>query len=204
MLRVGLTGGIGSGKTTVARLFAELGVPIVDADVIAHALTQPGEPATAEILSVFGPEIAEAEGINRVRLAHRIFVDPAARNRLEAILHPRIRTVMLNQIRKLQAPYCLLVIPLLLETRQQDLVDRILVVDVDERTQLRRVQQRDGRSEPEIRQIMQAQAGRQERLAAADDCITNEGNLDALKAQVSELHDKYLYLATMRSGRPLT
>jgi dephospho-CoA kinase len=200
MLRIGLTGGIGSGKTTIARLFADLGVPVIDADAIAHALTQPGEPTTAEILAVFGPEIGEDGRLNRARLAQRIFVDAEARKRLESILHPRIRAIMQNQMQLLHAPYVLLVIPLLLESRQHDLVDRVLVVDVDEQTQLQRVQQRDGRPVSEIQDIMQAQIGRKARLAAADDCIDNEGSLHELKSQVRKLHAKYLKLAGATPG----
>ena len=200
MLRIGLTGGIGSGKTTVASLFAELGVPVIDADVLAHELTKPGEPATAEILSVFGPGVADNGGINRALLAQRVFGDPDARKQLEAILHPRIRAAIHGLIQNIQAPYCLLVIPLLVETQQQDLVDRILVVDSEDQIRLSRVQQRDGRSEAEIRKIMQAQVGRKERLAAADDRIINENGMDELKAQVRELHDKYLLLACTAPG----
>lgn len=202
MLRIGLTGGIGSGKSTVAALFAEHAVPVIDADVIAHRLTQPDGVATPKIIQVFGPEIAAATtGIDRKRLAARVFKNPAERARLEAILHPLIRAEMQSATRQLQAPYCLLVVPLLMETGQQDLVDRVLVVDVDENTQLARTQARDGRSIEEIRAILAAQIDRSQRLKQADDCITNNGDLAALKAQVEALHHKYLALAAQTPER---
>jgi len=200
MLRVGLTGGIGSGKTTVAGLFNALGVPVIDADTIAHTLTQPGTEATAEIFSAFGPEIADGDKINRSRLAERVFADPAARQRLETILHPRIRKAIQDQLKQLKGPYCVLVIPLLLETRQQDLVDRILVVDAEEQTQIQRVMERDGRSENEVWQILQAQVSREERLAVADDCLENDGDLEQLKSRVQELHEQYLKLSANQKG----
>jgi dephospho-CoA kinase len=196
MLRIGLTGGIGSGKSTIAALFAAQGVPIIDADVIARQITLPGTIATAQILQIFGPDIADTHGgIDRQRLARRIFSDRNERTRLEAILHPLIRTEMLRQQDKLDAPYCLLVIPLLFEASQQDMVDRVLVVDVEEHTQIARVEARDGRSEAEIRAILANQIERAQRLKMADDSITNTGELTQLKAQVETLHRKYLALA---------
>lgn len=196
MLRIGLTGGIGSGKTTVADMFAALGNPVIDADTISHRLTQPGEVATTAILESFGSEVAGTEGgIDRKRLALHVFHNPADRQRLEAILHPAIRQAMEKETRALDAPYCLLVIPLLLETRQQDLVDRVLVVDADESLQTQRVQQRDCRNEGEIRAILNSQAPRQKRLDAADDIIVNNGDLASLRRQVEAMHTKYLGLA---------
>jgi len=200
MLRIGLTGGIGSGKTTIAALFAAHGVPVIDADVIAHRLTLPGTSTTVQILQEFGPEIADANGgIDRQRLAQRIFSDRKERARLEGILHPLIQAEMQHEQDNLDAPYCLLVIPLLFKTGQEDQVDRVLVVDVDEGTQIARVAARDGRSETEIRAILSSQTNRTQRLKMADDSITNTGDLADLRAKVETLHRKYLALALDRS-----
>lgn len=198
-LRIGLTGGIGSGKSAVAASFAALGTPVIDADEIAHRLTRPGGPAVAPILAAFGPDIASDSGIDRRLLAERVFQQPGERHRLEAILHPLIRAEMIREAEALSAPYCILVIPLLVEAGQHDLVDRVLVVDVEERLQLERVRTRDGRSDAEIRAILAAQASRAERLRAADDVITNDSNLAALDRQVEELHRRYLSLAAEAS-----
>lgn len=202
MLRIGLTGGIGSGKTTIAALFAAHGVPVIDADAIAHQLTLPGTPATNRILKLLGPEIAASVGsINRQRLAQRIFSDSEARAQLEKFLHPLIRAEMQRQQKDIDAPYCLLVIPLLLETGQRDMVDRVLVVDVDEESQITRVAARDGRSIREIRAILSTQFDRAQRLKMADDVITNSGDVSSLKTQVDALHRIYLALATEKSSR---
>lgn len=196
MLRIGLTGGIGSGKSTVAALFAEHAVPVIDADAIAHRLTLPDGIATEKIIQAFGTDIlAPDKSLDRKRLAARVFNDPSQRARLEAILHPLIRAEMQSAIHEVMAPYCLLVIPLLIETQQQDLVDRILVVDVDENTQIQRTRARDGRSADEIRAILAAQIDRSQRLKQAHDCITNNGDIAALKAQVDALHRNYISLA---------
>lgn len=199
MLRIGLTGGIGSGKSTVAMLFAEHAVPVIDADAIAHQLTRPGGVAIEPIIQAFGPDIlAPDKSLDRKRLAARVFNDPVQRARLEAILHPLIRAEMQSAMRRLKAPYCLLVIPLLIETQQQDLVDRILIVDVDEKTQIERTLVRDGRSADQIRAIIAAQIDRSQRLKLAHDCISNNGDMSALKDQVDTLHRKYLSLAAHR------
>lgn len=202
MLRIGLTGGIGSGKSTIAALFAAHGVPVIDADAIAHQLTVPGSPATTQILQRFGPDVAATTGgIDRQLLARRIFDDPGARAQLEEILHPLIRAEMLRRQNNIDAPYCLLVIPLLIETGQRDMVDRVLAVDVDEDSQIARVAARDGRSAAEIRAILSAQADRARRLKMADDVIDNTGDMAALKAQVDALHRKYLTQAAHKSSR---
>jgi dephospho-CoA kinase len=198
MLRIGLTGGIGSGKSTVARLFAAHGVPVIDADRIAHDLTRPGEPAEREIIAAFGSEVAPDGRIDRQALAARVFSNASERRRLEAILHPRIRSAMEQAVQRLGAQYCLCVIPLLIETNQRDLVDRILVVDADENTRIERVRLRDGRDEREIRAIMASQVSRAQRLAAADDVIINNGDLTELEDQVRALHRRYLELSAGR------
>jgi dephospho-CoA kinase len=201
MLRIGLTGGIGSGKSTIASLFAALGVPVIDADVIAHQLTLPYASATTRILKEFGADIADANGgIDRQRLAQRIFNDRTERVRLEGILHPLIRTEMQRQQENIDAPYCLLVIPLLLEADLRDMVDRVLIVDVDEHTQIARITARDGRSEAEIKAIMSSQVSRAQRLEVADDSINNTGDLAKLKVQVETLHRKFLALALDKSS----
>lgn len=196
MLRIGLTGGIGSGKSTVAELFARLGVPVIDTDAIAHALARPDTEAGREILAAFGREILDASGgIDRRRLAARVFADPAERKRLEAILHPRIRAETARRLRELAAPYVVVVVPLLIEAGFTDLVDRILVVDCDEQTAIRRAAARSQRSEEEIRAIARAQLGRAERLAHAHDVIVNDAGLDHLAREVEKLHRRYLALA---------
>jgi len=194
-LRIGLTGGIGSGKTTAAHMFAALGAPVIDADEIAHRLTRPNQPATAQILEVFGPDVAEDNGINRQTLARRIFADPDARRQLESILHPLILTAMEEEVQRVTAPYCVLVIPLLVEAGLRDRVDRVLVVEADERIRIERVQARDRRDPEQIRSILRTQASPAERDAVVDDRIINDGDLGALQKQVAALHSRYLALA---------
>ncbi len=199
MLVVGLTGGIGSGKSTVADLFAARGVPVIDMDEIARELTRPGRPALAEIAKAFGPDILNSGGeLDRAALRRRIFTDPGARRRLEAILHPRIRAEVTRRLHGLEAPYAVVVIPLLVESGQRDLVDRVLVVDAPEDLQIRRTTARDGVGEEEVRAVLAAQAGRRERLAVADDVIVNDDGPEALEHQVEALHRRYLALAGTR------
>jgi dephospho-CoA kinase len=196
MLIIGLTGGIGSGKSTVADYFKALGVPIIDTDAIARELVEPGHPALQEIVSHFGPAIVDDEGaLRRDQLRHEVFADPHARKRLESILHPRIRHEVKQHIARLLTPYCLVVIPLLVEKGWQNEVDRVLVVDTPEETQLRRTMIRDGISQKEAENIMHTQVSRQERLQAAHDVLHNDSDLDALKDQMDKLHKKYIQLA---------
>jgi dephospho-CoA kinase len=194
-LRIGLTGGIGSGKSTVARLFVELGVAVIDADELAHRLMSPGGAAVSAILRQFGADLSADGGIDRRRLGRLVFEQPQQRQRLEMLLHPMIRIEMERAARSAQTPYCVLVIPLLVEADQSDLVDRVLVVDTDMETQIARVRARDQRNDAEIEAILAAQADRTQRLAAADDVINNYGDLRELHRQVEALHQRYLTLA---------
>lgn len=195
MLRVGITGGIGSGKSTVAALFATRGVPIIDADEIARRIVVPGESGYADIVRLFGDGILAADGtIDRVRLRDRVFRNEEERRELEAILHPKIRAEMLRAANNLSFPYCLFVIPLLIESQQQGLCDRILVVDTSQRQQMERVMAR-GLARDEVERILVAQTSREERLRYANDCIENSGDLQQLERQVQALHERYLALA---------
>ncbi|MFP4602625.1 MAG: dephospho-CoA kinase [Halochromatium sp.] len=191
--RVALTGGIGSGKSTVAEHFAALGVAVSDADAIAHRLTAADGAALPAIAAAFGTEMIDPNGaLDRARLRGRVFSDPDARRQLEGILHPLIRARMLEETERVSAPYALLVIPLLFETGQQALVDRVLVVDVPEAVQIARVQSRSGLARAEIERIVASQIGRAERLAAADDVLDNRGEASALAPRIARLHRRYL------------
>ena len=195
MIVVGLTGGMGSGKTQVANYFAKRGVPIIDADRIAREIVEPGQPALAEIAHAFGTAALDGTGrLDRAALRKVVFNDEAQRQKLEAILHPRIRANIRHRIANLQAPYCVVAIPLLLETGQRDLIDRILVVDTPLETQIQRTQQRDGVSRAEIEAVLRAQLPREQRLAQADDIILNDASLGVLEEQVQKLHEHYLTL----------
>lgn len=191
---VGLTGGIGSGKSAVAALFAELGADIVDTDAIAHQLTGRGGAAIEPIRAAFGGSVITPEGaLDRAAMRRLVFSDPAAKQRLEAILHPMIRVEADLRCVSAQGAYVILVVPLLVETGSyRGRVDRILVVDCAEATQVARTMARSGLTEAEVRAIMAVQAGREARLAAADDVIDNDGGLEALRAQVEALHRRYL------------
>ena len=197
MFTVGLTGGIGSGKSTVADCFAALGVPVIDTDVIARDLAAPGGAALDAIRAVFGEAVMQADGtLDRAALRRRVFADSAARHQLEAILHPRIRQVVGDMLAMLSAPYALIVIPLLVETGgYRDVLNRVLVVDCPEDVQVARVRARSGLTQAEIKAILAAQVGRAERLAVADDIIVNTATLEALRAEVAALHQRYLALA---------
>lgn len=196
MFRVGLTGGIASGKTTVANLFAAHGVPVIDTDVIAREVVEPGQPALDAVVDAFGASVLGPDGrLDRPRLRERIFADPSARRRLESILHPAIRREMERQSRAAGGPYQVLVIPLLVEGGERDHVDRVLVVDVPRDTQIERLVRRDGASREQAEAALRAQASREARLAFADDVIDNTADPAALGARVGLLHEKYLRLA---------
>jgi dephospho-CoA kinase len=194
---VGLTGGIGSGKSAAADEFARLGATVVDTDAIAHELTEKGGAAMASIEKLFGPEVVSKDGsMDRKKVRDRVFADPAAKHELEALLHPMIREESARRIAAAAGPYVVHVVPLLIESRDyRSRVDRVLVVDCPELTQIERVRARSGLSESEVRAIMRTQATRAERVAAADDVIDNGGSRDALRKQVAALHQKYLQFA---------
>lgn len=197
MLVIGLTGGIGSGKSEVGHRFARQGIPVIDTDQLSRELVEPGQPALAEIVATFGPDCLDSQGrLRRDNLREQVFADPNGRQHLEAILHPRIRVLIQRRVAGLSTPYCLVVIPLLIETGMTDLVDRVLVVDVPETEQIRRVVARDSVTEEQARRILAAQARRDQRLARADDVLENVGDLDALDCKIAALHAHYLALAS--------
>jgi dephospho-CoA kinase len=196
MLIIGLTGGIGSGKSTVSRLFADHGVPVIDADVIARELVQPGQAALESLIQEFGPEILDDQDqLDRTLMRELIFSDSSQRKRLEAILHPLIREEMHSRARSLDAPYCLMCIPLLIESRLEETVDRILIIDTPESLQIRRTLTRDGVDTAQVQAIIDTQVDRQTRLAAADDIIHNDSTMDSLRKQVDTLHQQYLEMS---------
>lgn len=194
---VAVTGGIGAGKTTVCKRFAARhGIRVIDADVVAREVVTPGEPALADIVAAFGSGVLDAGGaLDRARMRAVVFADPARRQQLEAILHPRIRARMRAEIAAVDAPYCLVGIPLLAEGGRGDYIDRILVVDCPEALQTARVAARDHLTEAEVAAIMRTQATRDERLRLADDVVLNDGDAAALDARVDALHAHYLELA---------
>ncbi|WAF91124.1 dephospho-CoA kinase [Aeromonas hydrophila] len=203
MYVVAITGGIGSGKTTVANQFAELGIEVVDADVIAREVVEPGTPALAAIAANFGSAVITPDGqLDRRRLRERVFTDPQAKGWLNALLHPLIRTEMQRQCAAARSPYCLLVVPLLVENRLTALANRVLVIDVDEATQIERTCRRDGVSHEQAQAILAAQASRAERLAAADDVLDNQnGTPEAIKSRILALHETYLAFASQQASQ---
>jgi dephospho-CoA kinase len=191
---VGLTGGIGSGKSTVADLFAARGASIVDTDQIAHSLTAPHGPAMPAIVAAFGPEFADASGaLDRARMRSLVFADTGAKGRLEAILHPMIRSAALAAAAAATGDYVIYAVPLLIESGNwRERVSRILAVDCPEQVQIARVMARNGLPEAQVRAIMAAQVSREARKAAADDIIVNDAGIDALTPQIDRLHQLYL------------
>ena len=195
-LRIGLTGGIASGKSTVARRFRELGVPVIDADEVARTVVALGQPGLNQVVERFGPGILSPSGeINRRALRDRVFADADSRKDLEAILHPRIRAEMARLAEAASGPYLVMAIPLLVEGGSHADLDRILVVDLDEETQLARLMERDGSSESQARAMLAAQASRAERLARADDILDNSGSVEQLRDSVDRLHVRYRGIA---------
>ncbi|WP_296895379.1 dephospho-CoA kinase [Thiobacillus sp.] len=202
MFTIGLTGGIGSGKSTVADQFAELGTPVIDTDAIARELTAPGGVALDAIHATFGESVMQADGsLDRAALRRRVFSDVDARRQLEAILHPRIRQIVAQTLAGLTAPYALIVIPLLVETGgYRDALNRVLVVDCPEDLQIARVMARSGLTLDEVKAILATQATRAARLAIADDVISNTASPEALGTQVAALHRHYLAFSTTPSS----
>jgi len=196
MFRVGLTGGIASGKTTVANIFADLGAAIVDTDVIAREVVAPGQPGLAAVVDAFGPSVLLDSGeLDRAALRKIVFHDAERRRVLETILHPLIRAQAMRQIDAVVAPYVVVVVPLLLESGFAELVDRIVVVDCQGTQQLDRLRRRDRIDAREAQTMLNAQTARSARLAKADDVVDNSGDLAATRAQVESLHALYLELA---------
>lgn len=196
MLTVGLTGGIGCGKTTVGNLFADLKVPVFDADTIAHELVQPGQPALPEIRKSFGNAVFhEDDTLNRQLLRDIVFSDRQQKLKLEAILHPLVFAVMREKVGQIDAKYCILSIPLLFETKKTDFVDRILVVDCPVELQIKRVKQRDQLSDEMIRSIIDSQVTRDFRISHADDIIDNTLTPGELARYIKKLHNFYLSIS---------
>ncbi len=196
MLKVGLTGGIASGKTAASQEFANCDAPIIDADIITHEIMQPGNIIYQKIIDHFGSHIVDQTGkLNRREIANIIFTTKNEKQWLENLIHPVVRETMQNAIDTLNAPYCILVIPLLIETLPNPLVERILVIDCDPALQLKRLQAREHLSKQQAQQIMVNQIDRQQRLEYADDIITNDSDIFDLKTQVNQLHNYYLEIA---------
>ncbi|MBC7197907.1 MAG: dephospho-CoA kinase [Pseudomonas balearica] len=192
---LGLTGGIGSGKSAAAERFAELGVHVVDADQVARSVVEPGSAALAQIVDRFGvPILASSGELNRAALRERIFTSVEDRRWLERLLHPLIRQEIWASLSRAESPYAVLVSPLLVESRQHEQVDRVLVIDVPEDLQLQRVLARDQVSEDQVRAILAAQARRDDRLRHANDVLVNDRDLSWLRQEVDRLHDRYLQL----------
>ena len=198
MLKIGLTGGIGCGKTTAANLFIELGIPVLDADLIAHTLVNKGQLALNQIEKIFGSTIINEDGsLNRKKLGEIVFSNPHKKKQLESILHPLVYEELQRQLESLDAPYAILCIPLLLETKMQHIVDRVLVIDCPVEVQFERVKRRDQLTDERIFSVINAQTSRQQRLSLADDIIKNSGSTSKLAEQIKKLHN--LYISTCES-----
>jgi dephospho-CoA kinase len=198
-LRIGLTGGIASGKSTVTQRFSELGVPVIDADIASRAVVEPGSVGLQRVVDRFGPGILGPAGeLNRAALRAQVFGNAQMRKELEAILHPLIRSHMEQQAEDVVSPYLIMAIPLLIESGSpRERVDRILVVDAEESTQMRRLRDRDGSSVDQASAILASQTTRASRLAAADDVLSNDGSVTDLRQAVDRLHQRYVDLANL-------
>jgi len=197
LLRIGLTGGIASGKSTVADFFSEHSVPVIDADIIARKLVEPNKLALDEIRSTFGNKVFDSQGrLDRRFLRKLVFSDASRRRDLESILHPKIRAEIAAQSEAAGGPYQIIVVPLLVESPMQKLMDRILIVDCDEDIQFKRLLIRDSEDKNQAHRIMAAQSSRKEQLAIADDIIYNNDDLTSTRKQVDNLHSEYLSLAS--------
>ena len=193
---VALTGGIASGKTMISNEFVGLGVPVIDTDIIAHQLVEPGQPALKEIEDVFGSKVIDDSGrLKRSELRSLIFSDPVKRKKLESILHPKIREKAAKAVADAESDYCILVIPLLAERGTYPNVDRVLVIDVEIETQISRLMARDNSSRNQAELALAAQASRKQRLNIADDVLENSGSLHQARHKVSQLHLKYIQLS---------
>jgi dephospho-CoA kinase len=198
MLRIGLTGGIGSGKSSATKIFEKLGVPVIDADLIAHQLTLPGTEALQEISQQLGEQFITSSGeLNRKKLAQYVFERPDKKVILENILHPRVRLSLSSELQKLGTiPYVILAIPLLLETNFTEMVDRILVINAPEDKRIQRVVNRDGRNIEEIKAIIDSQVSQRTRLEKADEVLDNSGTLAELESLINEQHNQYLQISS--------
>ncbi len=200
MLVIAVTGGIGSGKSTVAELFKEKGIPIIDTDQISRELVQPGSPLLQQIISEFGQEYLDAKGhLKRKDLGRLIFANTSARDKLENLLHPAIHSEVVKRLKKISSPYCLILIPLLARSKQLYPYDRILVVDTPPDLQIQRTTTRDHLDPDYVRQIIATQPSRDDLLELADDVLDNSGDHNILKAAVDRIHQQYLELAKQRS-----
>lgn len=192
VLKIGLTGGIGSGKSTACEIFSELGVPIIDADIVARKVVQTGMPALQVIKEEFGEDIITKDGLlDRKKVRDQIFTNEIDRKKLENILHPVIYERIVHETENIDSSYCIISIPLLLETEALEIIDRVLIIDVSEKLQLSRASVRDNASLNDIERIIRTQISRDNRLAAADDIINNEGDIENLRRQIHDLHEFY-------------
>jgi dephospho-CoA kinase len=195
-LRIGLTGGIASGKSTVADFFADLGVPVIDTDVIAREVVAKGAPALDQIRDAFGDTVFDDDGnLDRQAMRNLVFSDAGKRRQLEDILHPLIRDAVVMQVGAVNAPYMIIVVPLLVESPMKDFMDRVLVVDCSEDVQLSRLQMRDAEDEELARRMIAAQASRDERLGIADDVVVNDADREETRTTVAALHQAYLEMS---------